>query len=630
MHEEEPTGLEKAKKAKSTTCACQIDQEQLIQADLTQDQNPSYMHQAYMHNPNIGPDNLDFLCDITIRSNDGEEHRAHKILLCMLGRKFEGIYLENNDQDLINLDVSNEALNQILASVYKGRCDFNETNVWEVGQFAKDFGTRSIQKHLGDHVLSKMDLGNALEMQNIADSLLCPRIAGMTKLFILRNFQEINRMTNDMFGAMPIADLESLLKEDKLNTSEEELFLAMEKWAGKDGNRQAAVASILHVVRFTLMSGEFFEEKVMTSHLAKEPGFTKRLDAVKAYFHHLARPKRKCSISRRGGMKREKFRIPNDIIMTSGGWTTSITPQGNGPNTDLQIYNMRADKWWCLKWSSMNHCNERWAYHGMVELDKKIYLFGGYNGHVHVKMMACFDLISGQWSPDKPSMNSRRCYLSATKCGGKIYACGGARSVPLPTGAVDTERLRSAEVYDPKSNQWSTLPPMKRVRSDASAISFEGKVYIMGGFDGTEILSSIEIYDPATNEWTYGPSMLSRRSGLKAIVCGGLIYAIGGYDGNDRLSSVERLNPHRLLPGWQQVAPMLSQRSNFAIASLEDKIQVIGGYRPGGVFAGCEIYDPEANTWTPCASLARGQSAVAAVTISDLPTHHSIPYSTLF
>ena len=605
--EAQTTGLESTKKAKNTTCACQIDPKKLIQADLTQDQNPSYMV-----GPNIRPDNLDFLCDITIRSNEGDEHRAHKILLCSLGRKFEGTYLKNNEEDLINLDVSNEALKQILASVYKGRCDFDDNNIWEIGQFAKEFGTRGIQKTLGDHVLSKMDLGNALDMQNIAKSLLCPRIAGMTRLFILQNFKEINRMTNDMFGTMPIVDLESLLKDDKLNSSEEELFSAMEKWAGKDQNRQRAVASILHVVRFTLMSAEFFDENVMTSDLAKEHGFTKQLKATKAYFHHLGRPKRKCSIYKRGVMEQEQFRTPNDVIVTSGGWATGTTPQG--PKTDLQTYNTRANKW-----NPMNHCEQRWSYHGMVEVDKTIFMFGGYDGHSHVSRMVCLDLISGKWTYDKPPMNSRRCYVAATKCGGKIYACGGARN-----GTNEIERLDSAEVYNPQSNEWSVLPPMRRIRSDACAISYDGKVYIMGGFDGTEILSSIEIYDPNTNEWTYGPSMLSRRSGLKAVVNGGKIYVVGGYDGQDRLSSVERLDPQRLLPGWQQVAPMLSQRSNFAIAAIGDKIQVIGGYRPGGVFSECELYNPEANTWTPCASLARGQSATAAVTISALPLDHSI------
>ena len=102
-------------------------------------------------------------------------------------------------------------------------------------------------------------------------------------------------------------------------------------------------------------------------------------------------------------MEKEKFRTPNDIIVTSGGWTSSIIPQDNGPRNDLQTYNLRANKW-----KSMSQCRERWAYHGMVAIDKTIYMFGGYNGHSHVRRMASFDIISGQWSYDKPNMNSRR------------------------------------------------------------------------------------------------------------------------------------------------------------------------------------------------------------------------------
>ena len=169
------------------------------------------------------------------------------------------------------------------------------------------------------------------------------------------------------------------------------------------------------------------------------------------------------------------------------------------------------------------------------------------------------------------------------------------------------------------------LPPMNRIRSDACAVSHAGLVYIIGGSDGTEILSSIEIYDPQTNQWTYGPSMSVRRSGLRAVLHRGKIYAMGGYDGQDILSSVECLDPQRLLPGWKLVAPMMSQRSNFATSSIEDKIQVIGGYRPGGVFRQCETYNPETNTWSPCAPLAKGQSGVAAITVSNLPEGHSIP-----
>ena len=239
--------------------------------------------------------------------------------------------------------------------------------------------------------------------------------------------------------------------------------------------------------------------------------------------------------------------------------------------------------------------------------------------------MASYDLIKGQWSYDNPNMHSRRCYVSATTCEAKIYALGGARSVQLPNGDNEIQRLATAEVYDPISNNWTMLPPMNRIRSDACAVSHAGLVYIIGGFDGTEILSSIEIYDPQTNQWTYGPSMLVRRSGLRAVVHRGKIYAMGGYDGQDQLSSVECLDPQRLLPGWKLVAPMMRERSNFATASLEDQIQVIGGLGDGGNLKDCEIYNPKTDTWSPCAPLGRSQQGIAAIEISDLPLNHAIP-----
>ena len=113
---------------------------------------------------------------------------------------------------------------------------------------------------------------------------------------------------------------------------------------------------------------------------------------------------------------------------------------------------------------------------------------------------------------------------------------------------------------------------------------------------------------------------------LRAVVHRGKIYAMGGYDGQDRLSSVECLDPQRLLPGWKLVAPMMSQREDFATASMEDRIHAIGGYNDGDfTIRECETYNPETNTWSPCAQLAEGLKGAAAITISNLPAGHSIP-----
>lgn len=68
-------------------------------------------------------------------------------------------------------------------------------------------------------------------------------------------------------------------------------------------------------------------------------------------------------------------------------------------------------------------------------------------------------------------MHHRRCYASVCTLNGKIYALGGNNGIM---------RLRSAEVYCPKTNQWTLIASMNRRRSDADACAFNDRIYITG------------------------------------------------------------------------------------------------------------------------------------------------------
>jgi len=69
-------------------------------------------------------------------------------------------------------------------------------------------------------------------------------------------------------------------------------------------------------------------------------------------------------------------------------------------------------------------------------------------------------------------------------------------------------RLSSVERYDPATNAWEAVAPMSTARSYSAAAVFDGKLYVMGGFDGQRrLLSSVERYDPARNEWVSMASM---------------------------------------------------------------------------------------------------------------------------
>lgn len=63
------------------------------------------------------------------------------------------------------------------------------------------------------------------------------------------------------------------------------------------------------------------------------------------------------------------------------------------------------------------------------------------------------------------------------------------------------------------------------------------QIYIVGGFNGQEVLSSAEMFDPRTGQWSFIRSMLSPRSGVSLIAYRDSLYALGGFNGYSRLNS---------------------------------------------------------------------------------------------
>lgn len=47
---------------------------------------------------------------------------------------------------------------------------------------------------------------------------------------------------------------------------------------------------------------------------------------------------------------------------------------------------------------------------------------------------------------------------------------------------------------------------------------FDGRIYVLGGFDGSSRLRTAEMYDPETNRWTYINSMITPRAGCSSAV----------------------------------------------------------------------------------------------------------------
>lgn len=127
--------------------------------------------------------------------------------------------------------------------------------------------------------------------------------------------------------------------------------------------------------------------------------------------------------------------------------------------------------------------------------------------------------------------------------------------------------LNSAEVFDPKLQEWRMIAAMSVRRSSVGVAVLNNMIWACGGYDGStrQCLSSVESYDPQTDTWSKMAEMSSRRSGAGVGVCNNLLFAVGGHDGPLVRKSVECYNPET--NSWSSVSDMSFCRRNAGVVS---------------------------------------------------------------
>lgn len=108
--------------------------------------------------------------------------------------------------------------------------------------------------------------------------------------------------------------------------------------------------------------------------------------------------------------------------------------------------------------------------------------------------------------------------------GGKLYQVGGKT-----TNSTSIVPVQTLESFDPGTGMWKTLAPMPTARYGGAAVTVNGLLYVMGGFDASGVgLSTAEVYSPATDSWRTLSSMPTGSGYPAAGVLGGMVYVVGG------------------------------------------------------------------------------------------------------
>lgn len=218
--------------------------------------------------------------------------------------------------------------------------------------------------------------------------------------------------------------------------------------------------------------------------------------------------------------------------------------------------------------------------------------------------------LPGVWSTKAP-LPAAHSEVGVAAINGKIYVVGG-------TIDIGSMSLPLNEEYDPASNRARERAPLPQPLSHVGLVGLNGKIYVVGGFsdlqaDHTGAVNSLYVYDPATDTWRTLAPMKEPRGSVGATVANGKIYAIGGR-GLDMKTVATNEVYDPATNRWTVLAPLPKARDHIAAVTVDNKIHVIGGrFGSSRDFTGLhDVYDPATDTWSPAPPLPTARSSVAA------------------
>jgi N-acetylneuraminic acid mutarotase len=189
--------------------------------------------------------------------------------------------------------------------------------------------------------------------------------------------------------------------------------------------------------------------------------------------------------------------------------------------------------------------------------------------------------------------------------GGRVLVTGGWRKYSGSSYIASA----SAEIYDISTNTWSSVHAMSVARSMATATGLQdGRVLVAGGDSGwqggagtpnkQQVLKSAEIFDPQSNLWSSAGNMsVPRAVHLAALLPNGHVLVAGGWsDGHESgLASTDEYTPGG---GWSSGA-MPSPHAQSRMVTLTDgRLLAIGGVNASNkATAETDLFDPASGTW---------------------------------
>jgi len=253
--------------------------------------------------------------------------------------------------------------------------------------------------------------------------------------------------------------------------------------------------------------------------------------------------------------------------------------------------------------------------------DGRVLITGGFAGQDEdnaLTLTELYDPAQGVFTKTGPLTTGRQSHSATRLPDGKVLIVGG----------YDGTYLASAELYDPTTGVFTSTGSLAIGRlAHRATLLADGKVLITGGSEGNRMfLASAEVYDPATGRFTPAGTMTTERVGhTQTRLTDGTVLIAGGSVGRRRarrvVAGAERYDP--LTGAFSATGTMTTVRHKHAAVLMEDERVLIVGGSDGsdwrGHYDSVEIFEPDTGAFTEAGRMntARFKLRTAVTLLTD-------------
>ncbi len=211
-------------------------------------------------------------------------------------------------------------------------------------------------------------------------------------------------------------------------------------------------------------------------------------------------------------------------VIVAGGFSGAFT--NNRPPPTAQVFRLPNGE---LSWVEGPALPDAGAGFAWALLGSELHLAAGLfaDGNSDSPYHYAWDIEGdATWTSAAEVMNPRN-HGGGAVAGGIFYAIAGRHGWDERNGNV-----ADVEAFDPESGTWASRAPLPVGRSEIGASTFtmsDGRILVIGGsVNGIMPSDDVYVYDPESDEWTTLPKLPEKRKGAVAAQIGELIVVTTG------------------------------------------------------------------------------------------------------